>query len=265
MLRYYICAICALGFLQLQTALACSSAPQHMYLPHDEAIEDAEWIVVAEAVRRTTEEVEYTAGRTTIVKSYEMRVIEYLKGTGPQLINTPNRDERAARGHSKEVGERNFYGHEVSSFWMTGGHNSNWEDCEIHPGFLFAGHQYLLFGPKDYQNGFENITLDGDVWLQYVRDYFEKAKAIVRVQAEWDETSSRWSMDILKGPEKNYMHMINISPSAAFDGELNPACEHPFSRTPQAETIDRLYVFERLPDKKISMTQGVDCIGGGTR
>lgn len=278
MFRFIACLICAACFLQGQASWACTIAPAHMYLPHDDAIDDAEWIVVAEAVRRTTEELEYTAGLRFTVQGYEMRVIEYVKGTGPDLINISNRDERAAKDHSKEAGERNFYGHAVSSFWMIGGDNSNWPDCSIHPGFLFAGHRYLIFGPKDYQNGFENITLDGDVWLQYVRDYvdgkapdkpfpvstadyFEKAKAIVRVQAAWDGTSARWSMDILKGPEKNYMHMINVSPSAAFDVELNPACERPFSEAPQAETIDRLYVFERMPDKEISITQGVDCIG----
>jgi len=95
----------------------------------------------------------------------------------------------------------------------------------------------------------------------YHQDYFSEAKAIVRVQAQWNGASATWDMDILKGSDENYMHMVYVSPSAAFDQLLNPACDDQFILRRKPEKIDFLYVFERLPEKAINVSQSLECVG----
>lgn len=241
-----------------------------MYVSHDAAIEGAEWIALASPIRRIE------AGRGM---AYEMRAHEYLKGDGPELFVVENGSQGAASGHSKVPVEANYYGHSVSAFWESGGLYSNWPDCKIHPSFNFTGQTYLIFGPLDYNVGFENVTDSGDRWLQYVRDklkgidpekpfpldakaYLERANAILRVQVSWDGTSSQRTVDRLKGPDLPYLNMAHVSPSAVFDSMIDPNCDPLFTGRERPEAVDFLYVFERLPEKDVKKGEGIHCLGG---
>lgn len=249
---------------------ACSVAPAHMYLAQDEVIEHAEWIALAEAI---------SFERRDGGPVYHMRAIEYLKGSGPEEFELPNA-YRQYNGDSKQPEEINYYGHTVSKFWLGATRYSNWPDCRIHPGFAMRGQRYLIFGPLDYALGFENVTDEGDLWLQYVRDYladgtarkpfpiapsdyFTNAEAIVHVRASWDGSSVDLEQVLLSGPEDNYLKMAYISPLAAFADILDPAChgEFGFPRG-QATSLDRVYVFERIPRKDIRFSETLWCVGG---
>lgn len=275
-MRYFskLCMLIGVAVLLIaQIANACGLPPEHMYLAHDEAIEDAEWIVLAEAVA-----LEPIEGDPYNRENYKMRVIEYLKGDGPKEILVANAQMATRNSHDTIAAEGNFYGHSTSKFWTNGGNNFNDSDCRIHPEFLNNGQAYLIFGPLDYQNGFENITEEGDVWLQYVRDYLDgsnpkkpfpvtlqsyiqDAKAIVRVNARWDGKDVAWSTDVLKGEEQDYLSMVYLSPKGYFDSVLNPTCGDERQKKRVRAEINRFYVFEELPSQSIWTSQRIECVG----
>ncbi|MEM1105781.1 MAG: hypothetical protein AAGH87_05270 [Pseudomonadota bacterium] len=269
MIRYALLCI-AFALFTATAALACSSPPSHMYVNHDAAIEDASWIALASPIRR----VETDRGM-----AYEMQALEYLKGEGPSVFSIENGWQRAANGHSVQAAEANYYGHSVSTFWEFGGLYSNWSDCKIHPGFYFTDQKYLIFGPLDYNVGFENVTDVDDVWLEYVREkvsglnpakpfpldateYLRRAEAVLRVQVSWDGTSSHWIVDRLTGPDLPYLNMAHVSPSAAFDSMIDPNCDPLLAQQERPEALDFLYVFERLPKGNVKKVEGVFCMGG---
>ena len=252
-----------------QKAMACFAAPEHMYLSHDATIAHAEWIVIAQPIRRT---------QSDDGPAYEMRAIEYLKGDGPETFVIPNANQRAARHHSQQPAEGNYYAHTVSSFWEFGGSYSNWSDCEIHPGFLFRGHTYLIFGPLDYNLGFENITDEGDEWLSYVRaklsektaikpfpvaaaEFFGKAEAVVRVEVRWEGARASWRTDLLKGEERDYLRIAHVSPSAYFDSLVDPACRSSADVQRDKRMRSFFYVFEQLPTEEINKSDWLQCLG----
>lgn len=269
MIRYAFLYI-AFALFTATTALACSSPPSHMYINHDAAIEDASWIALASPIRR----VETDRGM-----AYEMQALEYLKGEGPDVFTIENGWQGAANGHSREAVEANYYGHSVSTFWEYGGLYSNWSDCKIHAGFYFKDQKYLIFGPLDYNVGFENVTDAGDIWLEYVRDrasgfnpakpfpleatdYLRRAKAILRVQVSWDGTSSHWTVNRLTGPDLPYLNMAHVSPSAVFDSMIDPNCDPLLAQQDRSDALDFLYVFERLPEGDVKRAEGLLCMGG---
>lgn len=269
MIRIFL-AIFVLAASFAQSALACSVAPEHMYLDHDATIEDAEWIVIASPIRK------FNAERG---QAYEMRAIEYIKGSGPDEFTINNADQAAASGDSRVPAEKNYYGHSVSSFWELGGRFGYWADCRMHPGFLFSGHKYLIFGPLDYNVGFENIVDDGDLWLEYVRarvagdeaskpfpkpptDYFQSAKAIVHVHAKWEGNNANWDVAILKGDDAPYLKMAHVSPAAYFSQILDPECQTDNQKRVGHSDVEYLYVFEELPSENIRKSDPLTCNGG---
>ncbi len=270
-MKLWIAVVCMAVFTQFiatQDALACDVPPAHMYLPHDQAIDDAEWIVLAEAVQRSE-----TNGRP----SYQMKAIEHVKGSGPETFTIMNRNElqRAFR-HSEEPSSANYFAHQTSDFWDDAKTYSNWPDCRIHPVFGFSGPRYLIFGPKDYAIGFENVT-ENDAWLNYVRqrvaggkptkpfpktakDYFNDAKAIVRVTAEWKHNTAVWKETVIKGDKPSYITTLFISPAAELSSYLNPACANqPF--LPHYKTFDFLYVLEDEPKIEDNISRYLWCLG----
>ncbi|MEQ9506408.1 MAG: hypothetical protein RLO80_09055 [Hyphomonas sp.] len=240
-------------------------------MSHDDAINSAEWIAIAEPIATEAQPDGYG--------SYRMRALEYVKGSGSSEFIVPNADRMAAEGHSKEPSEGNYYAHTVSRFWTQGGSYSNWSDCSIHPGFLFSGNKYLVFGPLDYNVGFENITGEDDEWLKYVRasvsgkperkpypipveDYLKQAAAVLRVKVWWDGTSSQWTETVLKGAEANYLNMAYVAPQLNFDSRINPNCKELFSYGERPTELDILMVFERIPERKLRVSDYIECVGG---
>lgn len=255
-----------------------------MYLAHTDAIDHAEWIVVAEPIQREKRDGKRdNQGRPSQGLVYRMRAIEYVKGNGPKEFIVHHAQQEAANGDSHLPAEANYYGHSTSSFWSFGGRYFNWPDCRIHPGFFFSGQKYLIFGPLDYNVGFENITDENDLWLEYVKnrvasgtpktpfpktieDYLTTAEAVVRVKARWDGTSSKWQQEIISGPDENYMNLVYASPSAAFDAALHQDCQGFSSENTRPDYLDRLYVFERIPkEKNVTKNNSLDCAGGDLR
>ena len=105
--------------MSAEKAIACMVPPDHMYLNHDATIEHADWIAIAQPIRRI-----HNDDGTAL----EMRAIEYLKGNGPEKFVVPNAHQGAANHHSKLSAEGNFYAHTASTFWELGGSYSNWSD-----------------------------------------------------------------------------------------------------------------------------------------
>ncbi|MBA3070165.1 MAG: hypothetical protein FP825_16985 [Hyphomonas sp.] len=254
-----------------QAAEACFAAPAHVYQSHENAIDSAEWIAIAEPIATQAQPDGYS--------SYRMRALEYVKGSGPAAFIVPNADQMAAQGHSKEQSEGNYYAHTVSRFWTEGGSYSNWSDCRIHPEFLYSGHKYLVFGPLDYNVGFENITGEEDEWLKYVRarvsgqpghkpypipfqTYLDQAAAVLRVKVWWDGTSSQWTETVRKGVEANYLNMAYVAPQVHFDSRISPNCKELFSYGDRPTELDFLMVFERMPERKVRKSDYLECVGG---
>lgn len=256
-------------FLSNQSSFACSVPPEHMYLSHDEAIDDAEWIARVVADSRVN-------------GGMKMKVLEYIKGSGPEFIDIENASTKNALWHSKIAAEANYYGHTVSSFWKFGGRLFNEPDCKIHPTFLFSDHQYLIFGPLDYSVGFEQITSEDDYWLEYVKErvngnlptkptevslasYLDNAKAVVRFQAKWENNRATWTETVLKGENESYANMLFPSPAAFFDIKLNPTClsfGEPRKLWEIKEGVfDRIYVIEEIPTEEVKATQHLACAG----
>ena len=93
--------------MSAEKAIACVVPPDHMYLNHDATIEHADWIAIAQPIRR----IHNDDG-----PALEMRAIEYLKGNGPEKFVVPNAHQGAANHHSKLPAEGNFYAHTASTF-----------------------------------------------------------------------------------------------------------------------------------------------------
>lgn len=255
--------IFALFFLP-SVALACSGAPPHMYLSHVEAIEDADWIALAIGSKRADGGI-------------EMRATEYLKGSGPERFLLSRASTEGARDDELVAAESNYYGHTSSSFWLHGGRSYNEPDCKIHPSILFGERQYLIFGPLDYNVGFENIAGEEDEWLAYVRDhlrgqnpknpfptmlsdYLRDAWAIVRFRAEWREGNASWTEEVLKGDKSSYAHMLFISPVAYFDTAVKPDCIR-YGEPRKIADFDRIFVIEKEPSTETLSFQHVECVG----
>ncbi|MEL8054889.1 MAG: hypothetical protein AAGK66_01950 [Pseudomonadota bacterium] len=98
MFRFFMLTI-ILTTLLSQLAHACFAPPKHMYVNHDAAIKDAEWIVLATAQRLIS-----TDGGMV----YKMRAIEYIKGEGPETFILENGIKYAARGDSRTPDEGNY-------------------------------------------------------------------------------------------------------------------------------------------------------------
>jgi hypothetical protein len=254
---------------------ACSVPPRHMYLDHRAAIQDAGWIARVRPVRRIQEDNR---------SGYRLEVVEYLKGEGPNVIEveTGGWGDLPAQAHSTEPAAGNDYGHSLSQFWLRGGRGTNAPDCEIHPSFRFAGNEYLLFGPLDYNLGFENIALEDDAWLQFVRDELAgvstlpfpvefsellgRAEAILHVEAEWRDGHVYINERVLKGDRESYLETIHPIPEAYFDSMLDWDCIAaregvPRDRIPASRSrVERIYVLERIPTEVVMVNSEGGCV-----
>lgn len=257
----------ALALLLFSThAQACTVKPRHHGLSFEQSIDHAEWIVRAKVYSQ-------------LEQGIKMQVLEYIKGFGPDQINI----KEAAiidLWHDKEPGEANYYGHNISKYWSHGNFQPMESDCKIHPNFAFGDSEYLIFGPLDYNSGFENITLKNDAWLAFVKahlnsqptvnpaaltptEYIKNAHAIIRFEAEWKDNKAIWRETIHKGKRASYANMLFPSPVAYFDTKLNPNCTYfgkPRSIT-ENKKYDWIYVIEAQPKKVIRHSQHLACTG----
>lgn len=161
-------------------------------------------------------------------------------------------------GDELEPSEGNYYGHTTSKFWVDGGRSFSEPDCRIDPVIIFGEREYVIFGPLDYNVGFENIAVEGDKWLEFIKkrlrgetsmrpfpkpleSYLANSAAIVRFRAEWLKDKVIWSEEVLKGDMSSYAHALFISPAAFFDTAVNPNCSN-YGYRRNAELFDRIYV-----------------------
>ncbi len=273
-MRTLTCASALLGSFLLDpaSAHACFMPPDHMYLSHEEVIADAEWIARVRAER------DLSGGPGRLI------VRDYLKGGGPEVIMLPqppdtpearmalhNSDPGWVDGayarveydwpspqHSRAPGGTNFYGHRTSEFWTEGSLNFNATDCRIWPRF-HPGAEYLIFGPLDYNLGFENISGDDDVWLEFVRDrvsdgeaeapfpvpldeFLVSAHAVVRLKARLEGGELVYEEIVLKGDMPSYLDQIFILPEAEISDQIICRARDPWWDGSQ---IDHLYVIEQ--------------------
>ncbi len=236
---------------------ACYLPPKHMYVGHDETIDNAKWIARVRAIRRKGDSV-------------EVRAIEYLKGDGPELFILPNVSTTHENNDSTKPSDSNYFGHSVSRFWVNGGRSFNSGDCSIHPSIMFGDNEYLIFGPLDYNLGFENITAQNDLWLKYVRDYLKGLKpskpfpklletyidevaAVIRVQARWEGGRVIWEEEVLKGDKNSYINTIIPVPDAYFNYVANPNCHGILGVYRNKKKFDRLYILEHMPVGQVTI------------
>jgi len=151
--------IFALFYLTAQPAQPCFSPPDGMYGNAESIIKDADWIARVRPVSGKKND-----GRHRIIS---VVVLEYLKGKGPRVIDIPGSTNRH---FDPEPAEGNYYAHQTSQFWSFDGNYFNDTDCRIYPEFLFDKSEFLIFGPKQYALGYEQITSENDQWLTFVRD-----------------------------------------------------------------------------------------------
>lgn len=251
-----------------------------MYLSHDGAIADADWIARVRPL---------SIDRNVQPPVYTLKVLEYVKGNGPDLLTIDGSEPGGGHGFIQSYvamddeqmpADANHFGHEASSFWRFGGRANNEPDCEIYPAFAFGGPEYLVFGPKGYNVGFENVISDGDAWLAYVRmsvagreatpptsitdkEYLDRAEAVVLIEQFWADTRVQTNVEILKGPAINYLSMLHAAPYAEAESILRPECR---AQKPYLKDRDpvrkRLVVFEFMPTDEIRLSDGFDCAGG---
>ncbi|MEM9751112.1 MAG: hypothetical protein AAF869_09210, partial [Pseudomonadota bacterium] len=252
---------------QTSTAFGCTRPPKHLLMSHEAAIKDAEWIVHAKAHNR-------------VEGGISMRALAYLKGNGPEIFTLQDATTNVKAGDELEPSEGNYYGHTTSKFWVDGGRSFSEPDCRIDPVILFGEREYVIFGPLDYNVGFENIAVEGgDKWLEFIKkrlrgdtsmrpfpkpleSYLANSAAIVRFRAEWLKDKVIWSEEVLKGDMSSYAHALFISPAAFFDTAVNPNCSN-YGYRKNAELFDRIYVIERLATQKSGHYQRVSCVGYG--
>lgn len=240
-----------------------------MYVDHDEAIASADWIALVE-IENWIHDDDRNA-------SANARVIDYIKGKGKTYITIANPRSNWARFDEDFPAESNFYDHKASAFWMGKGRNANYTDCLIHPG-LYLGKKYLVFGDHQMALGYEQIGhAQNDAWLSYVKKkvseetatkpfpttadrYLERAKAVVRVTGKIENGVTSWDQIIYKGPERDYLRYVYISPHVAIEGALRENCNIP-SYVRKENAFDFVFVFESLPTSNIQTTQYDHCAG----
>lgn len=263
------------GLMTHSSALACSIPPEHMYQSVTETIDDAEWIAFVKGVSwEDLDESQFA------YKAAKMEVIKYLKGSGPnEIMITPIRSN-GAHGDSSEPNENNYAGHKDTSFWIYGGRNANDPDCLIHASVLVDGSEYLIFGPKDYNYGFENIAGEGDKWLKFVegylsnkstalpieksaKEFFRDAYAVILFNAEWTSDGLSWTQDILSGPDRDYASILYPAPSAYFSDRVSQRCEVEKWEQPLPNRFHQIVVLERDPIQRIHSYQSLNCTGAG--
>ncbi|WP_300529196.1 hypothetical protein [Maricaulis sp.] len=259
-MRYLVVfAAFVLGVLGNGVAQACIGPPPHMYQGHLETIREAGWIALARA------------GRHDENGGIELDVIEYLKGEGLDVLTYERARPVRPLRHSRDAVPSNFYAHETSQFWRPmGGRASSNTGCNIVPDFE-AGQTYLVFGPLDYNLGFENIAGEADHWLSFVREalanetmegpqqdlgeWIGQVEAMILVTARWDDGAIELSEHVLYGTEDSYLNTAYIWPEQVFRHQLNPTCGTPVQR----DSLTRLIVIERLPDRHVENSQGILC------
>lgn len=96
---------------------------------------------------------------------YPLDVIEYLKGSGPEVVVTVL--PAGADGPRRE----DFDAHRDARFWSdaTVGRTGLDGNCRLVGGFE-AGHRYLVFLGRAHVKGYERVDSDDDAWLGWVRE-----------------------------------------------------------------------------------------------
>lgn len=240
-----------------------------------EAINNAEWIVIAKMQDIRTSSAENQQGKTD--RFVNLDVVEYIKGNGPSVISVRSTSDAAARYDSKRPVDANYYGHRATSFWSLGGRTRRSPDCAWSPSFSDGGNLYLVFGPNGHYSGYENVTED-DRWVEYVRDvvansdeaiapfpiseeeYFRQVAAVVRLTATWSDDGPILKTEILKGPELPYFEMLYVSPMRSMNGSLDPACSVRRVAPGEMNSIDFLAIFDFLPEEKVTTNSLYGCL-----
>lgn len=252
------------------TAFGCTVPPTGTYVDHDTAIDQAKFIAVVEALRRYPAADGEPGG-------FEVEVIEYVKGRGPERFRIPNATTEGARNDSRSSAEGNYFSHQDTSFWTGRGRSGVHPDCEIHPAMLFAGFRYLVFGPNPISLGFENISADqDDLWLNYVRErvagsspskplpsslreYVENVASIVVFTHRFDGQQVVVEQEILKGQRYDYARLLSPAYSQSQATALIPACS---ATGASASEVYEIVFFERLPTEPIRAFDNLGCVGG---
>lgn len=244
-------------------AEACSvPADYHSLLGPYDAIHHADWIGLAVAVRSADG------------SGLELEFREYLKGDGPQSlpVSYPRFDSASSSGHSDEALVGNYYAHTTATFWDGRGRGGLGADCRIRVEFA-EGASYLVFGPLQYEVGYENIAVaDDDAWLEYVRDVLagevqelpplrlrdllERSEAVIRIQARMDGDQVVLDEEVLVGELESYVNSTTIYPEEFYRGLLDPRCNGGGVRP---TVIERFIVIEKLPASPVPMHQSSWC------
>lgn len=262
-MRFLVYTVCSLMAAAIGAPVwACTLPPPHMYLGHYESVESAEWIALVQVVRGEDG------------AEARLRVIEYLKGSGPteitlgELVNAYEWGRDADRPLPG-----NYFAHTTSDFWDAGGLADISSGCVIFPEFQ-GGQHYLVFGPLDYNLGYENIALAADdAWLSFVRDavageathpepvrladYLGEAEAIIRVRARLDDGVVRIDEEVLHGAGDAYLGMTTIYPDQLYRHALDPECSRHLSGP--AISVDEIIVIERIPDEPVLQRESYGC------
>jgi hypothetical protein len=166
-------------------AEACDPVPEALVAPPEALVARTRVIALAEAMplppgtgtdaatpasgstdprRRMLESGDATE-RTLIAAGFRtLRVIEYLKGDGPEFVMTA----LLPAGTSPSP---DFDGHRDPAFWARAGEGRAriGPECRLRGDFA-TGERYLVFLGTPHVKGFERVAAEDDAWLAWVRE-----------------------------------------------------------------------------------------------
>lgn len=266
------------------SAQACSGIVDQVGYGPAQAVSHADWIARVQAVALPD-------GLT-----HRLEVITYLKGNGPDYLDFSRPitglqseadferlhrrpvdwTEGARVTFSRELGQGGFnaFDHTNSKFWTEGATEASiWTDCRVHPNFV-VGREYLVFGPLDYQYGFEPIRSEDDAWLEFVvdatsgetprppfpvpfEDYVADAHAIIRIEASLDGDAFDLEETVLKGDAESYLSELYILGALHIRDALR--CRNIRNETIRSE-LDTIVVIEQITAQTVPVRQALVCL-----
>jgi len=156
--------IAVFAFLTSASSIACSEPKNGAGSDHDELIQMAEVIVIAELVSKEVHE----SGMITFFLS----PLETLKGTKPEII------EFVIFG-SPMSSDNDFRAHTEKKFWEEDIGRSKWPCCICGPAHDFEEKKKYLLFPDAFgaMKSAEVVNSYDDAWLEYVRQKLKNKKA----------------------------------------------------------------------------------------
>jgi hypothetical protein len=85
---------------------------------------------------------------------------------------------------------------------------------------------------------------------------------VVLIDQSWTDAGVKTNVEVLKGPAKEYLSMLHITPHDEAASFLRPECREQKPYLKDRDPIRRrLVIFEFMPSNEIRFSEGFDCAG----